>query len=246
MLKEEKYILSNPSQIFRDLTCSYFVRYTRDNIHLTPLLMTKRTRPLTKKQKETLNYITEFITLNGYAPSYQEIADYFGLTSKATVYSHVKTLEDKGYLKSPSEARSMEVIPVESSIDRPAVELPMVGMIAAGEPIEAIENREHVTVPRDFIRDPDDAFVLRVRGDSMVDDGILNGDFVIVERNFYPKNGDVVVALLENEYATLKRYYREKNYIRLQPANRNYRPLKVKNPVIQGIVRGVIRKFQTS
>ena len=198
---------------------------------------------LTKKQKEILDYISESIRVNGYAPSYQEIADYFGLSSKATVYEHIKTLEDKGFIKAPSHARSLEVIPVESSIDRPAIELPMIGYIAAGKPIEAIEQHESMSVPKDFIREKDEAYVLQVKGDSMVEDGILSGDFVIVERNYYPNNGDVVVALLDNEFATLKRYYRERNHIRLQPANKKYKPIKVKNPAIQGIVRGVIRRF---
>lgn len=201
------------------------------------------TETLTKKQHEILEYISESIQLNGYAPSYQEIADYFGLSSKATVYEHIKTLEDKGYLKAPSQARSLEILPVESSIDRPAIELPMIGYIAAGKPIEAIQQHETMSIPHELVRHPEGSYVLQVKGDSMVEDGILSGDYVIVERNFYPNNGDVVVALLDNEFATLKRYYRERTHIRLQPANKKYKPIRTKNPAIQGIVRGVIRKF---
>lgn len=200
-------------------------------------------KPLTKKQKLVLDYLTEYMSLNGYAPSYQEIADYFHLSSKATIYTFIKILEDKGYIKASSLSRSIEIIDAPFSFDHPNFELPMVGVIAAGEPIQAIEQQERIAVPHNFVRDPSQSYVLQVKGDSMKDDGILNGDFVIVERNFYPSNGDVVVALLDNDYATLKRYFREEHYIRLQPANKKFKPLKVKNPVIQGIVRGVIRRF---
>lgn len=199
------------------------------------------TEQLTKRQKEIFNFITEYIVTHEYSPSYQEIAEYFGLSSKATVYQHIKTLEDKGYIKSPSRARSLQIIESISRL-RPSVELPLVGLIAAGSPIEAVEERETISVPSDLIRTMN-SFVLKVKGDSMIEDGILDGDFVIAERDFYPKNGDVVVALLNNEYATLKRYYREKNAIRLQPANKNYQPIFAKNPSIQGIVRAILRKF---
>ena len=123
------------------------------------------------------------------------------------------------------------------------MELPLVGLITAGEPIEAIEDKETIAVPADFVRDTVNSYVLRVKGESMIDEGILSGDYVIVERNPSPKNGDVVVALLNNAYATLKKFYREKARIRLQPANTTMKPIYAKDPLIQGIVRGVIRKF---
>jgi repressor LexA len=123
-----------------------------------------------------------------------------------------------------------------------AVELPLVGTIAAGQPIEAIEHKEALSVPLELLPHLN-CYVLQVRGESMEDDGILDGDYVIVERNFYPKNGDVVVALLNNEAATLKRYHREKSRIRLQPANKTMKPIYAKNPVIQGIVRAVLRRY---
>ncbi|MBI4128023.1 MAG: transcriptional repressor LexA [Parcubacteria group bacterium] len=202
-------------------------------------------RPLTKKQKQILDFIIEFIKGNDYPPSYREIAGHFGISSTATIYEHVKNLEEKGYLKSTEySARSLELIE-DATIFKKAIELPLVGLIAAGEPIQAIENREMIAVPETLIRDPR-SFVLQVKGSSMVEDGILDGDYVIVERNFYPQNGDVVVALLENEYATLKRYYREKNSIRLQPANKSMKPIYVENPVIQGVVRAVMRKFSSA
>lgn len=197
---------------------------------------------LTKKQKEILDYITQFITMNGYSPSYREIAEYFGLSSPATIYEHIKGLEDKGYIKAEDKkARSIKVSKKEAK-ERPAMELPLVGTITAGEPIEAIEEKETIAIPTDVVDDPD-SFVLHVKGDSLVEDGILDGDYVICERRFYPQNGEVVVALLNNEYATLKKYYREKNRIRLQPANSNMKPLYAKNPVIQGIVKAVMRKY---
>ncbi len=195
---------------------------------------------LTKKQKQILDYVTEFIQLNGYAPSYREIAEYFGLSSTATVHDHIRALEDKGLITSThNAARSLELVSYRFG---KAIELPLVGLIAAGEPIEAIEQNETISVPQNMARD-ENSYVLKVRGDSMIEDGILDGDYVIVERSFYPQNGDVVVALLDNTYATLKRYYREKDRIRLQPANSTMQPIYDKNPAIQGIVRGVLRTF---
>jgi len=200
------------------------------------------TENITKKQKQILDYITEFISVNGYSPSYREIAEYFGLSSPATIYEHIKGLEDKGFIKAEEKkARSIKISKKERR-ERPALELPLVGTIAAGEPIEAIEEKETITVPVEMANDPN-AFVLRVKGKSMIEDGILDGDYVICERRFYPQNGEVVVALLNNEYATLIKYYREKDRIRLQPANSTMKPIYSKNPVIQGIVKAVLRKY---
>ncbi|MBT3412469.1 MAG: transcriptional repressor LexA [Candidatus Jacksonbacteria bacterium] len=199
-------------------------------------------KPLTPKQKKVLDFLRKSIDENGFPPSYREIAAEFGYSSVATVAQYMKSLERKGYLSTGPEARSIELENVnqEGSF---MFELPLVGIIAAGEPIEAIETRETVAVPASLAGDPN-AFVLRVKGDSMMDDGILDGDYVIVERSYFPQNGDVVVALLDNTYATLKRFYRTDEGVRLQPANKTMKPLFVKNPAIQGIVRGVFRKFQ--
>lgn len=195
---------------------------------------------LTKKQKEVLDFITQFIQSYEYAPSYREIAEHFGLSSTATVHEHVKALEDKGLISSSHNvARSLEITNYRFG---KAIELPLAGIITAGEPIEAIETPETIAVPQNLVRD-ENSFVLKVRGDSMIEDGILDGDYVIVQRNYYPKNGDVVVALLDNTYATLKKYYREKDRIRLQPANKTMKPIYAKNPAIQGIVRGIMRTF---
>ncbi|PIR06294.1 MAG: repressor LexA [Candidatus Komeilibacteria bacterium CG11_big_fil_rev_8_21_14_0_20_36_20] len=195
---------------------------------------------LTKKQKEILDFITQFIQTNDYAPSYREIADYFGLSSTATVHEHIKALEDKGLITSGHNmARSLEIIKHRFG---QSIELPLAGLITAGEPIEAIQDNEMIAVPSTLVKD-ENSYVLKVRGESMIEEGILDGDYVIVERNFYPKNGDVVVALLDNTYATLKKYYREKDRIRLQPANKTMKPIYAQNPSIQGIVRAILRTF---
>lgn len=197
---------------------------------------------LTKRQRQILDFITEFIAENSYAPSIREIGEHFNLSSPATVHAHIENLKDKGFLKtSYNEARSIELSSANAIFA--AIELPLVGLITAGEPIEAIEEKETIAVPTDLVSDKSNSYVLRVRGESMIEDGILNGDYVIVERNPSPKNGDIVVALLNNAYATLKKFYREKNRIRLQPANSSMRPIFTKDPLIQGVVRGVIRKF---
>lgn len=199
---------------------------------------------LSKRQKEVLDYITSFIQENGYAPTYQEIGDYFDLSSVATVHQHVKALEDKGYLKSEYNAkRALEVLAVRDENQVVAYEVPLVGLITAGAPIEAVEDNEMIAIPTTLAVHKENTYVLRVKGDSMVEDGILSGDYVVVERTNYPQNGDIIVALLDNAYATLKRFYREANRIRLQPANGKYQPLYVKDLIVQGIVRGVIRNY---
>ena len=198
---------------------------------------------LTKRQREILDYVTEFIDKNGYAPSIREIGDNFNLSSPATIHVHLENLKKKGFLKtSYNEARSIELVPSEVNWTS-AIELPLAGLITAGEPIEAVEENETIAVPSDFVTDKANSYVLRVKGRSMIEDGILDGDYVIVERNPSPKSRDVVVALLNNAYATLKKFYREANRIRLQPANSKMKPIYSRDPLIQGVVRGVIRKF---
>ncbi|OGF25573.1 repressor LexA [Candidatus Falkowbacteria bacterium RIFOXYB2_FULL_34_18] len=198
---------------------------------------------LSKRQREILDFITEFMNDHGYAPSLREIGEYFNLSSPATIHEHINNLKKKGFLKaSYNSARSIELVNEIVNYAQ-AIELPLAGLITAGEPIEAIEEKERVDVPSDMVRDEANSYVLRVRGESMIEDGILDGDFVVVERNPSPRNGDIVVALLDNAYATLKRFYREANRIRLQPANSTMKPFYAKDPLIQGVVRGVIRKF---
>lgn len=199
---------------------------------------------LTKKQSEVLQFIRQHIEEHGYAPSYREIGEHFGLSSPATVHTHVQSLIEKGVITAgeDGEARSIEMIRAPSS--ETSVLLPLLGLITAGVPIEAVEDNETMAIPATFVLDGSNSYVLRVKGRSMIEDGILDGDFVVIERNPSPKNGEVVVALLDNAYATLKRFYRERTRIRLQPANSTMSPIFVKDCIIQGVVRAVIRKFQ--
>jgi repressor LexA len=201
--------------------------------------------PLTKKQKEVLDYIETFIGDCGYTPSYREIAEGLGLSSPSTVHRHIQALCEKGVINTADNgcARSIELVEPEP-LSPMSIMLPLAGIITAGEPIEAIEEREAMAVPSDFVVDADNSYVLKVKGRSMIEDGIFDGDYVVIERNHSPKNGDIVVALLDNAYATLKRFYREQDHIRLQPANSTMQPIIVKgNLNIQGVVKAVIRKF---
>ena len=194
---------------------------------------------LTKRQKELLDFMEDFIASHDYAPSYREIADFFHLSSIATVSDHVENLKEKGYLtKDFNEARSLQLTP---RFDERTFQIPLLGLVAAGAPIEAVRTNETIDIPKDMMGK--NVFALKVRGDSMIDDGIFNGDYIIIEQTNNPRNGEIVVALVDNENATLKRFYREKDHIRLQPSNPKYKPIRVKKVVVQGRVKGVIRKF---
>ena len=195
---------------------------------------------LTKRQKEIIDFIQSFIESHDYAPSYREIAEHFQLGSVATVADHLENLEEKGYLtKDPNEARSLQLTP---RWDERSFEIPLMGSIAAGYPIEAIRTNETIDIPRDMMSK--NVFALKVRGDSMIDDGIFDGDYIIIEQTENPRNGEIVVALVDNENATLKRFYKEKGRIRLQPANSNFKPIYPNKVIVQGRVKGVIRKFK--
>jgi len=198
---------------------------------------------LTKRQRQILDFINDFIDKNGFSPSLREIGKNFNLSSSATIHAHIKNLKDKGFLKTNyNKARSIELFSAKENFVK-SIELSLAGLITAGEPIEAVEETETIAVPTSLATDNINNYVLKVKGVSMIEDGILDGDYVVIERNPSPQNGDVVVALLDNAYATLKKFYRETNRIRLQPANSTMKPIYVKDPLIQGIVRGVIRKF---
>ncbi len=200
------------------------------------------TSPLSPKQKEVLDFIIQFLNDRGYAPSFREIADGLKLASPSTVHVHIQALRSRGFIRAGGSARELE--PTDKAVRwGKSVLLPLAGLITAGKPIEAIEERETMAVPVDLAPDSANSFVLRVKGQSMIEDGIFDGDYVVVERNPSPKNGDVVVALLDNAYATLKRFYRERDRIRLQPANSTMKPIYCYDPIIQGVVRAVIRRF---
>lgn len=198
-----------------------------------------KTATLTPKQKDVLDYVRAYIEDHSYSPSYREIAQHLGLRSVATVAEHISTLEGKGFLnKDPLEARSLQVTP---SWDERIFEIPLFGIIAAGAPISAIRTTETIEIPRSMMGR--DVFALKVRGDSMVDDGILDGDYVVIQQTPSPNNGDIVVALLEEENVTLKRFYREGGKICLKPANKAYAPIYPHDVQIQGRVLGVIRQL---
>ena len=205
---------------------------------------------LTKRQKEVLDQLVTFINKKGYSPSFEELAKSLKLTSLATVHKHLSTLERKGYVRRGyNQSRSIEVMQLpkpikEQVMERHIVELPLVGRIAAGQPLEAIEERETISLG-DFARGQG-TFVLQVKGDSMKDDHILDGDFIVVEQTQVANPGEVVVALVGGEDATLKRFYRESGgKIRLQPANSQMQAIIVPaaDVKVQGRVVGVLRKY---
>ena len=201
--------------------------------------------PLTKRQREILNYLATYTEQNGYAPSFEEIAESFKYSSLATVHEHLSNLERKGYIKrSYNESRAIEILPTEATPR--ALELPILGSVAAGLPIEATEQSDTMTVPDSFVRRGGNHYVLRVRGNSMIDEQIRDGDFVVVNERRSADNGEMVIALMNGASATVKKFYRERDgRIRLQPANETMPPLYVhENDIsIQGIVVGVLRRY---
>ncbi len=193
---------------------------------------------LTKRQREIYDYLKEHIRSKGYAPSIVEIGKRFQLRSPATVHKHLVHLEQKGLIrKQHNLSRAIEVV------EEPAREYPLLGNIAAGKPIEVLDHREVVALLPDA--GDKDIFVLRVKGNSMIEDHIQDGDYVIIERRNVAENGETVVALIDNDQATLKRFYREKGRVRLQPAHPDMKPIIVREGdfAIQGVVIGVLRKF---
>jgi repressor LexA len=201
--------------------------------------------PLTKRQREILTYLTAYSEQNGFAPSFEEIARQFSYNSLATVHEHLTNLERKGYIKRHyNESRAIEIMPTEATPR--AVELPLLGTVAAGMPIEALEDNETFTVPDAMIGRGGNHYVLRVRGNSMVDEQIRDGDFVVVNERQSADNGEMVIAMLNGNSATVKKFYRERDgRIRLQPANETMTPIYVhENDIsIQGIVVGVLRRY---
>ena len=205
---------------------------------------------LTKRQKQVLDYLVTFMNKHGYSPSFEEIARALKLTSLATVHKHLSTLEKKGFLRRGyNQSRSIEITQLvksvsEQVITRRATDLPLLGRIAAGRPLEAVEDRETLSLG-EFARS-DKTFVLQVKGNSMIEDHIMNGDYVVIEPTQVANPGETVVALVGNDDATLKRFYRESGgKIRLQPANSEMEPIIVPaaDVKIQGRVVGVLRKY---
>ena len=207
---------------------------------------------LTRRQREIFDYISDFVESRGYSPSLEEIASAFGLSSVATVHKHVRHLVDKGYLrKAWNRSRSVEPVPPAADEDEapPSVSLPILGSVAAGSPIEAIEPEagaaETFAVPAEMVPRSRDHYVLRVRGDSMIDDQICDGDLVVIEGRREARNGETVVALVDGAEATLKRFYRDGPEVKLVPANQTMSPMHfhASRVEIRGVVRGLIRHF---
>ena len=200
-------------------------------------------QPLTKRQREILDYLQEFIQQHGYAPSLEEIGRRFGLSSLATVHKHLTNLEEKGFIRRLwNRSRSVELLAARTG--QRAVELPMLGYVGAGVPIEAVAGNETIAVPEDFVGRRD-TYVLRVKGDSMIDEQIRDGDFVIVEDRKTADNGEMVIALVGGLDVTLKKFYRENGRVRLQPANAAMQPMIMDASLVQlqGVVVGVMRKY---
>jgi len=199
---------------------------------------------LTKRQKEIVDYLGDYIADHGYAPTLEEIGARFSLSSPATVHKHLTNLEDKGLVRRKwNHSRAVELIPQKRKAA--AIELPLLGQVAAGQPIEAIETAGSIAVPEELVR-RENSYVLRVKGDSMIEDGILDGDFIVVEERAAPENGETIVAMVNGE-ATVKRFFRERSgRICLQPANERMEPIFVKEEdfTSRGRVVAVLRKYR--
>ena len=201
---------------------------------------------LTKRQREILSFLETYILEHGYAPSFEEIASHFWFQSLATVHEHLTNLERKGFIRRAyNESRSVEVLPPKGTSG--ASEIPLLGKVAAGLPIEALMHQETISVPDEMLpRRGGPNYALRVAGDSMIDEHITDGDFVVVHGKQTAENGEMVIALVNGSEATVKKFYREAGgWIRLQPANATVPPLRFQENevLIQGVVVGVIRKY---
>jgi repressor LexA len=204
---------------------------------------------ITKRQRQVYDFISEFVQKNGYSPSFEEIGEGLGLSSLATVHKHITNLEKKGLLtRDYNRSRSIDLLPPKGRLKQAmgvntTMVLPLLGRIAAGQPIEAVANPETISLA-DFVRNKE-VFVLEVRGESMQDEHILSGDYVLVEKAKTAHNGDIVVALVDGSDATLKRFYREGDNIRLQPSNAAMQPIILPTAAvdIQGRVIGILRKY---
>src|SRR5688572_24200667 len=199
--------------------------------------------PLTKRQREILDYLNDFIGQHGYAPSLEEIGRRFSLSSLATVHKHLTNLQEKGFIRRAwNRSRSVELVPTRIGVR--AMELPLLGFVAAGHPIEAVASNETIAVPENLIGRRD-SYVLRVKGDSMIDEQIRDGDYVIVEDRKSADNGEMVIALVGGLEVTLKKIFQENGRVRLQPANPSMQPLLLDpdQVQVQGVVVGVMRKY---
>lgn len=199
---------------------------------------------LTTKQKEFLAYVSRYITDWGVSPSFEEIRSHFDFRSYNTVTTYLRALARKGYIRLPSEKNRKRAIEIISPVETRRFEFPLLGKVAAGKPIEAVEDARAIEVPPSMIG-AGDHFVLQVNGDSMKEDGILDGDYVVVKRQPTSENGDTVVALINNE-ATVKRYYRRQDHVELRPAHEGMAPIRIREGDLRiaGKVVGVMRYYR--
>jgi repressor LexA len=200
--------------------------------------------PITARQKRVLDYIKHYFDLHQEAPTIAEIGKQFGMTSSASAHNVVAILDRQGFIRRiPNVSRGIQLV---SDGEAEKNEIPLLGVVAAGNPIEAVLNYETVSVPRDMIREGR-MFALRVRGDSMIDEQIRDNDLIVLQSKQTAENGQTVVALIDGSDATVKKFYGGKHQVRLEPANPSYKPIVVRPPQrvrIQGIVVGVIRKYE--
>lgn len=200
---------------------------------------------LYKKQKQILSFVGQYIQSNGMAPTLRIIADAIGVSSLATVHEHLQALEDKGFIKRKNgKSRAIELVKADEDFTPGFFDAPILGYIAAGSPIEPMHDpNATIGLPQTLVTGKKRTYVLQVRGDSMIEDQIRDGDYVVIEQTGEAKDGEIVVALLDNGMATLKRFFKEATRIRLQPANSTMQPIFVKNVRIQGKVVGLVRKY---
>jgi repressor LexA len=202
---------------------------------------------LYRRQRQIMEYVYQYIQQQGSAPTLKEIAGALGVSSLATVHEHLATLVKKGFLRKYSNDRGLEIVAENWHPETAGVNLPILGYIAAGQPIEPYTDPNATfSVSPTMVTGKRRSYVLQVKGDSMIEDGILDGDYAVIEETERAENGDIVVALLENGLATLKRFFREATRVRLEPANAKMSPIYATNVRIQGICVGVIRKFKVS
>ena len=203
--------------------------------------------PVTARQRQVFEFINRFIEVHKQPPTIAEIGRHFKMSSSASVHNIITALEREGLItKIPNVSRGIEIVKQETTTDE--YEIPLLGRVAAGQPIEAILSHETISVPRDM-NGRGRMYALRVRGDSMIEENIQDDDIIIVSAQQTAENGQVVVALIDGNYATVKKFYRETEFIRLEPANPQFKPIFIKTPEriqIQGIVRGLIRKYNHS
>lgn len=203
---------------------------------------------LSKRQQDILNFIKDEVKQKGYPPSVREIGEAVGLASSSTVHGHLARLESKGLIRrDPTKPRAIEILDLEGTVQAPdykIVNVPIVGKVTAGQPITAIENvEEYFPLPERLAPDAEQVFMLEIMGESMMEAGILDGDYVIVRQQQTANNGDIIVAMTEDDEATVKRFFKEKDYIRLQPENSTMEPIILRNVSILGKVIGVYRQI---